>query len=131
MSLIDEALRSIIVADSATNALISGRFYPMIAPQGAASPFITYQKIDTIPVHALGTTSKAEGARFQLDCWAKTVPIVKDLANKLKAAIDGVITTALGVQIFGIVLLNEIDFYEEDSELYRISLDFRVLHRIS
>lgn len=131
MSLIDEALRNRLINDANVTALVAQRIYLIRAPQGATMPCLTFQKIDTVPTHAYATTSRLENSRFQFDSWAKTPSESKSLADKVKSSLDGYIGVILGVTIYGILLATEIDYYEQDAELFRVGMDFKVLHKVN
>lgn len=127
MAIIEDAIFARLSTDSGLTALVSTRIYPMKLPDTTAYPAITYQCIDKIPASALGTASTCFAARFQFDCWGKTMSAVKNLANKLRNSLDALDTTLSGIRIYGIVYLGEFDTYEADTELYRISSDFKIM----
>lgn len=48
-------LKAHLIADSAVNALVSGRVYPMAVPGGASFPVVVYKVLDSGRTPGLGT----------------------------------------------------------------------------
>ena len=124
---IETGLYSRLTTDTDVSGVISTRAYPLRLPQGYTLPALSYQRISTDRVHELdGVTGRAV-ARFQVDCWAETYQAVRDLANKVRLALDGHSGT-LGSEtgIGNIHLVSDRDLFEEDVEIYRATLDFQI-----
>lgn len=130
MSYIDESLRDLLLNNAGVVALVGQSIHMMRLPQGTKAPCISYSRINTNPINALNTAARAEISTYQVDAWGKTQLQARDLAHKIKLALDAYIGTSLGVSIGGIMLANEIDLYEEDTEFFRVSLEFTVMYRI-
>ena len=132
MATIEEALVDLLTDDVATNAIVSGRIYPLAMPQGATMPAVVYQRISGPRVQAHDGPSGLAFPRFQFACIAATFAAAKTLANALRVAIDGYQDTSAGVRIDAILVQNEIDLYNyESSELansYTVLVDAIVWH---
>ncbi len=140
MALIAEALVALITGNVAVNALISDRMEPHPLTQSTAYPSISYFVAVGVHFHshqnALGGQSGITGLAsplFQLDCWAVDYASVKDLAEKLRLAIQGFRGVVIGVNINGILLENERDIFEDgisdDSQrVHRVMTEYRVWH---
>lgn len=118
----ESKLVALLSGDSAVSALVSARVYPLILPQAPTLPAITYSRIAPGAVYSLQGYSNLENPLIQVDCWGSTYAGVKDLATKVKAAMDG-------ASSFKSVVQAERDMYEDDVRLYRVSLDFSVWNR--
>ncbi len=131
MSLIEEALTELITGDPGVSALISDRFQPHPLTQGSTYPAISYMLAFDVKVHSHRNDPDTNGITglsmplFQFDLWAVDYAGVKDLAEKLRLAIDTFRGTVLGVAINGILFQNGRDIFEE-----RVSDDKQRLHRI-
>lgn len=130
MSYIDESLREILRLDAGVSAIVGSAIHMMRLPQGTKAPCISYSRVNTNPINALNTAARAEISTYQFDAWGKTQLQARDLAHKIKLALDAYVGTVLGVAIGGIMLANEVDLYEEDTEFFRVSLDFTVMYRV-
>lgn len=130
MSTIEDAIYNRLTTDSAFLALVSKRIYPIKIAQGSAMPAVSYNRVTTVPVSALGTSASLASSRFQFDCWSKTPSEAGNIANTIRYSLDSLVTTIMGVRIGGITMLDEFSNYEPDAELFRESMDFEVWHSI-
>lgn len=101
---------------------ISTRIYPLIVPQQSALPAITYARISGGQENNLSGYSSMENPRIQIDCWALTYKEVKTIAENVHTVLNTTTT-------FSAVLISDMDFYEDDVELYRESMDFKIWNR--
>ena len=97
--------------------LCSGRCYPLIAPEGTVSPFITFQKVSGIPDMDLDGPGR-ENCRFQFDVWGTTYSAAKTLAESAKTAMVGA--------SFSNTPIMAMDLYEEVSKEYRVMLEYYI-----
>jgi len=114
---------------------VGTRVYPMKLPQGCTLPAITFQRISGERAHCLGGPSGRARPRFQVDCWAdgkfgaEGYDTVKDLADKVRKCLDGFsgdIDTESDVG--GIILEGERDIWENEGNLFRVTMDFKIPH---
>lgn len=104
---------------SSITALVSDRVYPVIAPQGASVPRIVYTPVAMDQVHNLGgRDGSLRFVRVQIDCWAETF----DEALSVEAAVRSRMDTA--ASNFRSVLTSRFDDFEDDTRLFRRSLEF-------
>lgn len=99
--------------------LVSGRCYPLVNTSTAiVKPYLTFQVVSNVPTVSLDGPSNLENRRVQIDVWADTYGAAKSLEATIK-------TTMQGSSFVNIPLLTQ-DFYEEETKLYRVSMDFSV-----
>lgn len=86
---------------SAVTQVVAQRVYPILAPQGAAGPYITVHLIDNMDlgVH-LGGSGKYWRSIVQVDClypgdMTGAASFVVDLGERVIAALDGAIKESL------------------------------------
>jgi len=96
---IEKAIRSVLVADTDVNDLVSGRIYPYMRQQGQDFPAIVYTLDSTEPAHGLGGSLSLTRASLAVEQWADVYSDAKELANKVKDALDGYTGTSEGVVI--------------------------------
>lgn len=97
MATIEEALRAILIGNAGVSALVAGRVYPVVMPQGAALPAVAYQRISANRQHNLAGPGGLTRVRFQLTNIASTYSSMKALANAVRVAVDGYRGTVSGV----------------------------------
>jgi hypothetical protein len=92
--------------------------HPIIAPQGTALPYVTYQRISSNVNNVLSGPPSIDNTRLQVDVWAGNYAAVQTLAAAVKARM-----LAWSVQN---VLLIEYDLYEQDVQVFRVLLDYSI-----
>lgn len=105
------------------------RVYPVKAPQHPTLPFLIYTKISAPRLYHLAGQTRLVRARFQVDCWAETYAGAVALAEAVRGLLSGFRGTVAGVVIGAVYLDNETDFWGDETEGYRRSLDFLVWHQ--
>lgn len=99
-------------------ALVSGRAYPMVAPQGVVKPYIIYHVVSNVPSVSLDGPNGTENRRMQVDVWADTYGGAKTLEGQVKAAMAA-------ASIVNVPLSTR-DEYESETQLFRVSMDYSV-----
>lgn len=115
--MIEQSIYEALRDHAGLSALISGRAYPQIMPQGGTFPAVTFSRISASPVNSLSGFSGLDNGRFQVDVWGETYLGAKQVAGQVKAAMESAAT-------FKAVRAGERDLYESNGELHRIILDF-------
>ena len=106
----------------------SARIFPVNRTQGTANPSITFQRVTSSKVSAMGVDTGLTGQRYQIDCYADTYREVQDLSEAVRGALQRWRGTVLGVTVQQTVLLNTQDLSEPSAEEHRISMDFMFWH---
>lgn len=112
-----------ITADAGVSAIVGSRVYPLRAPQNVTKPYITFQRILTNPVSSIDGNLNTVRARLQIDCWADTYAAVRGLYTAVKAYLN---SSPAGLA--ATLLLEARDFYEDDTRLYRVSIDAAITY---
>ncbi len=117
MSQVEPKLYALLTADPTVSAIVGARVYPMVMPQRATFPAVTYFRVSGGQQNTLDGYSGTENPRIQVDCWAKKYADVKALAAAIRAAMDGATT-------FRALCISDRDLYEDDADLFRVLLEF-------
>ena len=126
----ESALRTFVIAGSDVTALIGSRMYPLKMPQSPTMPLLVYQRISGPREHDADGAAGIANPRIQIDAWAATYTGAKDLATKVRKRIDGY-SGDVGSPAVDVVfshLLSDRDFYDSETEYYRVSMDFEIMH---
>lgn len=110
-------LYSQLTGTSGVAALAGTRVYPLNLPQTPTLPAISYQRVSNTEQNG---TSTLRTTRYQVDCWAESYSAVQSLASAVKGALE---EWTSGPSVKMTEVINEIDDYEPDSALYRVSID--------
>lgn len=85
MATIEAALTAAVTGDPTVGGLIGTRFFPMGGRQGAAYPYVTYERISTAGAAFLDGDANLEWPRFQIDVWAKTALEALTIGDALRS----------------------------------------------
>lgn len=133
MATIEEALKALLVADAGVNAVVAGRVYPVMHPQGAGLPAVVYRRVSGVRVGQHGTVSGLARPRFQFDCLATTYAAAKGLANLVRVALDHYSGTPSSVHVDAILIENEMDGFnfesDEGAATFTVLVDAVVWHQ--
>lgn len=127
--IIEEGLVAYIPTVTAVHALIVARFYPLRLPENPTYPAVTYQRISTPRIHAHTGPSHLAYPRFQLDCYATTYLGAKAVATAIRVALDGYKGLMGAVDVQECTVIDERDFYDPATRIWRISLDSIIGHQ--
>lgn len=127
--MIETSLRSYLLAQTSITSLVGQRIYPMRLPQGATLPAITYQVVFGTSTYSHDGDEDLGRRRFQLDCWASTYADSMNVAEAVRAAINGhdgpMGSTA---QVNGRVI-NILDLPEPELAIWRRMVEVQLWHQ--
>jgi len=110
-----------------TAGVAGGRVYPVIAPQNAVYPFLTYSIISDEPSDTKSGVSKVDAQRIQFDSYSKTSLLEAESIEQLvRDTIDKKPKIAAGVEIDGVRYESKTTFYDNEAECYRVSADYKI-----
>ena len=119
MARLEPRIVSALTGYTAVAALVGTRVYPLVLPQKAALPAVSYLRVDGVQDSNLSGNSGLEAVRVQVDCWAQTYAQAKTL--------DGAVADAMAAG-FGseCVWLSDRDQYEDGAKVFRVILEFSI-----
>jgi len=126
MTTIAEGLRTLILADTTVSGLIGARMYPVILPQAAVMPALTYQYITGDSVLSNDGPTGLEHPFFQVDAWGETYASMNALFEAVRILLNGFQGDAGGVSVQGIFLARKRDLYDDQGKLYRRVADYGI-----
>mgnify|MGYP003440650673 FL=1 len=106
----DRYIYAKLIADAGVAALVSTRIYPVIAPQDAVYPLITYSAVYTPADNSKNEDATHDSCAFTLRCWAGDTPtksgydMASDLDVAVRAALDYVDGSGAGVTAGGVTI---------------------------
>lgn len=107
------------------SALVSTRIYPNTIEQNATLPAIVYRRVSAERISAMGDDTGTVRTRYQFDVYDDQYtdglrPVVEQLRKALQRH--------TGTLIEHIFVLNETEYYDDTTELYRCSIDFEIIY---
>lgn len=130
-------VRSLIVASSDVTDLVSERVFPGIVPQRTQFPCVVYTQISSERVSVMGEDTGTVMATWQIDHYATTYAVARQLASAVRKALqrqrgtfpddeDPPIVPRL---IQGIFVQADTDLFEDETQLHRVSTDYIVWYQ--
>lgn len=131
---IKQALVRLVLGDAGIAAIIAGRFYPGVAPIGAAQPYAIYQQVGRVGLSDdLDGAGNLRAARMQIDLYAENAAVLDGLARLCRALLNGYRGTVsdagsppASLRIGAVRLNLELDGLESgtDPKLLRVTQDY-------
>jgi hypothetical protein len=125
---VEADIYSLITGDATLTALIGTRVYPNTIEQNATLPVMVYRRISAERITAMHQNTGTVRARYQFDVYDDQYtdglrPVVERLRTVLDRSNGGVSDS-----IEHIFVLNETEYYDDATELYRVSIDFEIIY---
>lgn len=127
MSGIEEAIYSALTAHAGLSALVADRIYPMVLPQDATRPAVTYMRVSGARDLNINQASVDANPRYQFDVWADSFEAAYGAAAQLIDAV-GTVQSGSGVTVYGVAVVGDMDVYEPQTFLYRRVTDVQFLY---
>jgi hypothetical protein len=132
----ETGLYSYLISKTAITALVATRIYPLIAPEGAAYPFLIYQRISTQHEHNMAGSSGLATATVQLDAYSDTYAEAKSIGNAIRTALDGYRGSMGGTFVSRCHIGDERDLLDitnvaDEFGSFRWSADFKIAYHES
>lgn len=103
-------------------AIVGARVFPLVIPQGASYPCLTYQRISTPSESSLSGPSGLTYPRVQVGCWATNYSAATDLGEAVRKALSGSqLANSAAIRV-----LDVRQSYEPEPKLFRVDLDFEI-----
>lgn len=128
MASLEAALIAALKADAEVAALAGGRVFVAGGQQSAEYPYVTIQRISTQGAGHLDGPSNLDWPRIQIDVWSPKGLDSLNVAEAIRAAIDGKAQTSLGVEFDASFQDQRGPAPDEESKNFRVSTDYLVFH---
>lgn len=106
--------------DAGLSALVGSKVFALVIPQGTKLPCITFQRIGGMPANTLSGHSGLEEIDLQIDVWARDYDEAKAIAKAVRAAMPP------SGPWFSAHLIEDQDLYEDGTNYFRVSMEFKV-----
>jgi hypothetical protein len=100
------------------------RIYPLKLPQNPDYPAVTYQVISSPRHHDI----EVAYPRIQYTSFARTYGQTKELADLIRLHLQRLKGVLSGASIKQIEYINSVEFYQDDTQIYYIPQDFKIIY---
>ena len=105
----EAVLRNVLVTNTVASSLVGTRVYPILAPQSAAMPFITYRRAGIRRQQTLSGPMGVPQVTVELDIYAATYETAREVADRMRVVLDGYGGTVENVVVKQVSLEQESD----------------------
>jgi hypothetical protein len=125
----EAVMRNALVTTTVVSSIVSSRIFPLLAPQSAALPFITYRRSGIRRQQTLSGPMGVPQVSVDFDVYAATYEGARDLADKVRQRLDGYGGTFDNAEVKQVSLENEQDDFvqlagAEMPPVYSVKLSF-------
>lgn len=82
-------MRSVLIGDATLSSQIGTRVYPVIAPASAALPFVTWRRAGIQRQHSLSAPVGVPRLSVEYSIYAGTYEDAREVADRMRAVLDG------------------------------------------
>ena len=116
----ESVLLRMLQEDAGLSALVGSKVFPLFIPSGNYLPCVTFQRLGGRPANTLSGHTGLEEIDLQIDVWARDYDEAKAIAKAVRSAMP-----PSGPQ-FGAHLIEDQDLYEDGTNYFRVSMEFKV-----
>lgn len=124
----EKAIQKILTDDVDVNA-ITTNISPSTIPQGAEFPAVTFQRISNAPEDTKDGVSTLDVIRIDVDIWDDEYLEGRDLADKVRIALDRTSGTFEGRDIDSIRFETDRELFDDNLEIYHFNQEYSVRYK--
>lgn len=125
----EKALIDKLLTAPAVTAIVGTRLFFGQAPPNPGLPYVVLWRVGAPRVYSLSGPTGLAHARIQFDLWASTAKQARQVGNEIRAVLSGMREQVGDISLQCVLLLNELDAYEDAPELLRITQEYRVWYQ--
>lgn len=110
--MIEDAIYTHLASDADLAALVSTKVYPHSAPQRTLMPYLIYRRLHSEHLEHLGGSAGTCRALFEFSAWSTSYATAREIAEKIRLALQGFSGTVGAVEIEGTNLIGDDDLHE-------------------
>lgn len=111
-----------------TTIVPAARIYMDNAVENPTFPFITFQRVSTLRDLVLTDTVDLTAAVIVVHGYSKTRLEKLAIGKQIRLALQGYRGTGDGINVQRIIQENEIGLYEEDTKVYHVVQNYKILY---
>lgn len=125
----EQVLRTALLGNGTVSNFIGSRIFPVLAPASAALPFVTYRRTGIIREQTLGGPMGVPRVTVDFAVYAATYEQARQVADAMRAVLDGYAGIAHNTQVRHTALENEFDDFvtltgADLPPVYQVTLSF-------
>lgn len=127
--MLGKAIYNLLSTDAGVSALVGTRIFPAVMEQGTDMPAICYTIIGADRIPALTQDTDLVNTLVQIDSYSETYPNVRDTHQAVRSAMQRYQGTNATIEVVDVTIEDERDIREEETKLFRTSVDYLITFR--
>ncbi len=123
--MIESQLREYLLSVPEIKTVLGNRLYPGWFPEDVKYPAAAYLEISGVAHHDI----RVSYPRYQFSCFSTRYGEAREIAALIRAALQRYKGNMGGIRVVQGVWMGSRDLYEEDTKLYHIATDFKIIYR--
>lgn len=115
---------SALQTSEALTSLVGQNIFALMIPAETILPCVTFGRVSGVPANVLEGHSGLEHVTMQVDAWGRDYAEAKSVAKAVRAALETRRSNLVSQGVFGARLNSDADYYEDETNYYRISMDY-------
>lgn len=126
---LEEAIFQKLSTNLNISNIVGSKIYHIRLPDNPVFPCISYNRISTTRELTLTDTVSMANALVDVHAWSESDLECRNLSLQIVSALNGFRGAVTSLYIERIIQLNEIDMYEDDTEIFHTVNTFRILYQ--
>lgn len=128
----EASVRTRLVTSAPVTAIVGDRVFAVIAPADAPLPFVTWRRVAVSREQSLSGPIGMPTVTLSIDVFCVTYEETRELADVIRASLDGWGGTSNNVRVANVSLVNEADGFVtlaggDVPPVYTVQLTFQIL----
>lgn len=103
----------------------NSRIFSVLMPQDVAYPSVSYFRVSTTRVSAMGSDTGLASTRLQFSAWSKSITEARAVADEVRKALQRFRTLGPPV-VQDVFIVNQVEFFEDSILTHQIAVDVEV-----
>lgn len=127
----ERTIVDLINNDVDVDAILQKRFFPVRIPQSNTEfPAATFKRIGTNPTDSKDGASSLDTHKLMIDLWGNSYLELKDLAKKVRAALDRKSVSLFGIDVDSIIFVDDKDGFSDNTDLNHLMQEYKIREKL-
>ena len=127
----ERTIVNLVNNDVDVDAILNKRFFPVRIPQSNEDfPAATFTRMQTTPTDSKDGASSLDTHKLIIDMWGRSYAELKDLAKKMRAALDRKSVSLFGIDVDSIIFVNDKDGFSDNTDLNHLMQEYKIREKL-
>ncbi len=127
----ERTIVDLVNKDVDVDAILNKRFFPVRIPQSNTEfPAATFIRMGTNPTDSKDGASSLDTHQLMLHFWGNSYSELKDLAKKMRAALDRKSVSLFGIDVDSIIFVDDKDGFSDNTDLNHLMQEYKIREKL-